>query len=282
MDWGARLLVLQGVSERNSGDRDPATCTSSKATQDPGSSKHASGAQLCTALNRSDLPALLGTPAEQAETAGGNESSVKLAGGTEIATPEATVRWPISSTPRRRQRSWDIRQSSTRTGPSPSPSPSTAKARPTPALAASPAACWSPGLEGRRRLLRDRHLAPGLRRTRRRGTAQRRREGAADVPGPGQRLTRHTPTTSKARPRTAPGAGRRPNCPSPVSRSCQWASPTGTADGRSGTSIWPGPARHTARRTRHLIPGGRCATGRHRRVSGVSDATRVSFSGLRT
>lgn len=91
---GAGLLVLQGVSERNSGDRDPATCSSSKATQatkDTGSSKHVSGAQLCTALNRSDLPALLGTPAEQAETAGGNESSVKLAGGTEIATPEATV-----------------------------------------------------------------------------------------------------------------------------------------------------------------------------------------------
>jgi hypothetical protein len=115
---GAGLLVLQGVSERNSGDRDPATCTSSKATpatQDPGASKHVSGAQLCTALNRSDLPALLGTPAEQAETAGGNESSVKLAGGTEIATPEATVRWPISSTPRRRERSWDTRRSSTRT-----------------------------------------------------------------------------------------------------------------------------------------------------------------------
>ncbi|MET7723070.1 DUF6215 domain-containing protein [Streptomyces mirabilis] len=90
----AGLLVLQGVSERNSGDRHPATCTSSKATpatEDPGASKHVSGAQLCTALNRSDLPALLGTPAEQAETAGGNESSVKLAGGTEIATPEATV-----------------------------------------------------------------------------------------------------------------------------------------------------------------------------------------------
>ncbi|WP_399221938.1 DUF6215 domain-containing protein [Streptomyces sp. S1A1-3] len=92
---GAGLLVLQGVSERNSGDRDPAICTSSKATpatQDPGSSKHVSGAQLCTALNRSDLPALLGTPAEQAETAGGNESSVKLAGGTEIATPRPLSR----------------------------------------------------------------------------------------------------------------------------------------------------------------------------------------------
>ncbi|MFF4461087.1 DUF6215 domain-containing protein [Streptomyces mirabilis] len=92
---GAKLLVLQRVSERNSGDRDPATCTSSKATpatQDPGSSKHVSGAQLCTALNRSDLPALLGTPAEQAETAGGNESSVKLAGGTEIATPRPLSR----------------------------------------------------------------------------------------------------------------------------------------------------------------------------------------------
>ncbi len=32
----------------------------------------------------------------------------------------------------------------------------------------------------------------------------------------------------------------------------------------------------------HLIPGGYSATGIHRRVSGVSDSTRVSFSGLRT
>jgi hypothetical protein len=88
---GAGLLVPQGVSAQNSGHRDPATCSSSKGTQDTGSSKHVSGAQLCSALNRSDLPTLLGTPAEQAETAGGNESSVKLAGGTEIATPEATV-----------------------------------------------------------------------------------------------------------------------------------------------------------------------------------------------
>ncbi|WP_149823836.1 DUF6215 domain-containing protein [Streptomyces tailanensis] len=50
-----------------------------------------SGAQLCTALNHKDLPTLLGTPTEQAETASGSESSVKLADGTECDTPEATV-----------------------------------------------------------------------------------------------------------------------------------------------------------------------------------------------
>ncbi|MFH9963769.1 DUF6215 domain-containing protein [Streptomyces mirabilis] len=43
-------------------------------------------------MYRSDLPALLGTLAEQAETAGGSESSVKLAGGTEIATPRPLSR----------------------------------------------------------------------------------------------------------------------------------------------------------------------------------------------
>jgi hypothetical protein len=82
-------LWLQGQSESASAVG-PASCSSSKATH-LRPSGHVSAAQLCTALNRSDLPTLLGTPAEEAQSAGSGESSSKLAGGTEIATPEATV-----------------------------------------------------------------------------------------------------------------------------------------------------------------------------------------------
>ncbi|UZJ32428.1 DUF6215 domain-containing protein [Streptomyces endophytica] len=67
----------------------PAACSADHEAARP--SKRVSGAQLCTALNRSDLPELLGTPAERAESADGSESSTKLAGGTTFVTPEAKV-----------------------------------------------------------------------------------------------------------------------------------------------------------------------------------------------
>ncbi|MFF4351348.1 DUF6215 domain-containing protein [Streptomyces sp. NPDC001530] len=82
------MWALGGSSQQTSDDSEPATCSS---THDAQPSKHVSGAELCTALNRPDLPALLGTPTERAETAGGSESSITLAGGTKIATPEANV-----------------------------------------------------------------------------------------------------------------------------------------------------------------------------------------------
>ncbi|MFD5080110.1 DUF6215 domain-containing protein [Streptomyces sp. NPDC058371] len=66
----------------------PAVCSSTHTAKP---SKRVSGAQLCTALNRPDLPALLGTPEEQAETADGSESSFTPAGGTKITNPEADV-----------------------------------------------------------------------------------------------------------------------------------------------------------------------------------------------
>ncbi|HSX96694.1 MAG TPA: DUF6215 domain-containing protein [Streptomyces sp.] len=76
----------------------PAGCSSSDDASDnasddasPASRGKASGAQLCTALNRSDLPELLGTPTEQAVSASGGESKSKWADGTRTVTPEATV-----------------------------------------------------------------------------------------------------------------------------------------------------------------------------------------------
>ena len=84
-------LWLQGQSQSASA-AGPASCSSSDdATHAARSSKRVSAAQLCTALNRSDLPTLLGTPTEQAESAGSGESSSKLASGTVIAEPESTV-----------------------------------------------------------------------------------------------------------------------------------------------------------------------------------------------
>lgn len=50
-----------------------------------------SGAQLCEALNRTDLAELLGTPGETAKTAGGSDGSVKFAGGKEVFNPSARV-----------------------------------------------------------------------------------------------------------------------------------------------------------------------------------------------
>ncbi|MEU9152792.1 DUF6215 domain-containing protein [Streptomyces sp. NPDC048417] len=67
---------------------EPAAC--SKST-DRLPARYVSGARLCKALNRPDLPALLGTPREQAETASGSGDWITLAGGTKIPSPDATV-----------------------------------------------------------------------------------------------------------------------------------------------------------------------------------------------
>ncbi|MGW7384714.1 DUF6215 domain-containing protein [Streptomyces sp. NPDC054794] len=83
---GGGLLAFQKASAHSADE--PATCSADKKDKP---SKRVSGAELCTALNRADLPTLLGTPREHAVTADGSQSSLKLASGTEIATPEATV-----------------------------------------------------------------------------------------------------------------------------------------------------------------------------------------------
>ncbi|MGW0997774.1 DUF6215 domain-containing protein [Streptomyces sp. NPDC002520] len=72
----------------NTGDRGPAACSPS---HDKRASTYVSAARLCEALNRPDLPTLLGAPQEQAETAYGSESSFVDADGTRTGTPQAEV-----------------------------------------------------------------------------------------------------------------------------------------------------------------------------------------------
>ncbi|MGW1621121.1 DUF6215 domain-containing protein [Streptomyces sp. NPDC002172] len=67
---------------------EPAACSK---PDDHLPARYVSGGRLCRALNRPDLPALLGTSHEHAETADGSGEWLTLAGGTKIAEPEATV-----------------------------------------------------------------------------------------------------------------------------------------------------------------------------------------------
>ncbi|MFF4119926.1 DUF6215 domain-containing protein [Streptomyces sp. NPDC001714] len=67
---------------------EPAACSK---PDDHLPARYVSGARLCKALNRPDLPALLGTSQERVETADGSGEWLTLAGGTKIAEPEATV-----------------------------------------------------------------------------------------------------------------------------------------------------------------------------------------------
>lgn len=85
---GLAALLLSGTFQQKSGDPEPAVC---HASDDAKPSKPVSGAQLCTALNRADLPTLLGTPTEYAMNASGNESMSTWADGTKTVTPEAEV-----------------------------------------------------------------------------------------------------------------------------------------------------------------------------------------------
>ncbi|WP_377273356.1 DUF6215 domain-containing protein [Peterkaempfera sp. SMS 1(5)a] len=84
---GLGLWTFGKTSSSDSAQK-PATCSGGAAED---SSRRISGAQLCEALNRPDLAAVLGTPGEKAKTASGSGGSLKLAGGTEIATPSARV-----------------------------------------------------------------------------------------------------------------------------------------------------------------------------------------------
>ncbi|MFK0286484.1 DUF6215 domain-containing protein [Streptomyces sp. NPDC090499] len=81
--WAQKEFVHQkdAVSE-------PAACSK---PDDHLPARYVSGGRLCKALDRPDLPALLGTSHEQAQTAHGSGEWLTLAGGTKIAEPEATV-----------------------------------------------------------------------------------------------------------------------------------------------------------------------------------------------
>jgi hypothetical protein len=84
---GGALWASEELSGNGSGPP-PATCSDEDAGKAAG---RVTGKQLCEALHRPDLAALLGTPAETAKTASGGDSSFKPAGGKEIATPSAQV-----------------------------------------------------------------------------------------------------------------------------------------------------------------------------------------------
>ncbi|MEU6933213.1 DUF6215 domain-containing protein [Streptomyces sp. NPDC046385] len=56
-----------------------------------------SGNKLCEALNRPDLPTLLGTPGEKAQNAWGSDGWTGLSRGPKIASPEGDVRFPTYS-----------------------------------------------------------------------------------------------------------------------------------------------------------------------------------------
>ncbi|MER6160073.1 DUF6215 domain-containing protein [Streptomyces sp. NPDC001868] len=85
------LWLLGDLLDQTPETLGPATCSASDDAS-PAPRGKVSGAQLCTALNRSDLPELLGTPTEQAVTASGSDNESTWASGTRTVTPEATVR----------------------------------------------------------------------------------------------------------------------------------------------------------------------------------------------
>ncbi|WP_329217097.1 DUF6215 domain-containing protein [Streptomyces sp. NBC_01485] len=90
---GGGLYVIQ-KNEAKAADK-PATCSpdeeDKKADKAAKAAHRVSGTQLCTALNRADLPTLLGTPQEHALTAYASDGSVESAGGAKTPTPEGNV-----------------------------------------------------------------------------------------------------------------------------------------------------------------------------------------------
>ncbi|MEV8554534.1 DUF6215 domain-containing protein [Streptomyces glaucescens] len=90
---GIGLWTVQQTSPSSAapdGTPSPAACSSGDSAGQT-SSRRVTGAQLCEALNRSDLAELLGTPGQAAKTANGSDGSFRTGGGTEIATPSAQV-----------------------------------------------------------------------------------------------------------------------------------------------------------------------------------------------
>ncbi|MFF6782843.1 DUF6215 domain-containing protein [Streptomyces sp. NPDC012510] len=84
------MWYLPDILDQTPSTLGPAACSSSDDAS-PAPRGKVSGARLCTALNRPDLPKLLGTPTEQAVSASGSERESTWAGGTKTVTPEATV-----------------------------------------------------------------------------------------------------------------------------------------------------------------------------------------------
>ncbi|SMQ15103.1 hypothetical protein SAMN06272771_1427 [Streptomyces sp. Ag82_O1-12] len=83
---GALGAGFWGLAKTSAAESEPKPAACSDGATPAAKGKHLSGAQLCEALNRSDLAALLGTPTEIAKTASGSDSSIG-----KIATPQAQV-----------------------------------------------------------------------------------------------------------------------------------------------------------------------------------------------
>ncbi|MFC9131757.1 DUF6215 domain-containing protein [Streptomyces sp. NPDC057099] len=83
---GAGLWAQNEMAGTNAGTSEPRPATCSDGETEPPKGKHLSGVELCEALNRSDLGALLGTPTETAKTASGSDSAFG-----KIATPSSQV-----------------------------------------------------------------------------------------------------------------------------------------------------------------------------------------------
>ncbi|MFE2375736.1 DUF6215 domain-containing protein [Streptomyces sp. NPDC059398] len=86
--WVSWASSLSSSADADTGPK-PATCGDAKPGEESG--WHASGAQLCEALNRPDLAGLLGTREEIPKNAYGSDSSDKGADGKVTATPSAQV-----------------------------------------------------------------------------------------------------------------------------------------------------------------------------------------------
>ncbi|MET7287094.1 DUF6215 domain-containing protein [Streptomyces sp. NPDC005573] len=82
------LWALGNVQGNTTSAKGPAACSHDDDRQ---VSRRVSAHRLCTALNRPDLPVLLGAPQEEARTAYGSESSFSGADGSKVAMPSAEV-----------------------------------------------------------------------------------------------------------------------------------------------------------------------------------------------
>jgi hypothetical protein len=83
--WGLGIFNLSSAAASR-----PAVCSVTPATPATPAAD-ASAGRLCAALNRSDLPVLLGTPGDHLLNASGSTSTFTSAGGSQSRTPQADV-----------------------------------------------------------------------------------------------------------------------------------------------------------------------------------------------
>ncbi|MFJ8007566.1 DUF6215 domain-containing protein [Streptomyces fagopyri] len=93
---GATLWVAPHVMPSDNSTPEPASCSDGEREALPKAyektPRPVTGEELCKALNRPDLAAVLGTPGEIATTASGNNNTALLTDG-KVAEPEAEVRF---------------------------------------------------------------------------------------------------------------------------------------------------------------------------------------------